>query len=649
MGRVWASQALGALLVWLAYYPLSLLQQAKERDDTYYWLRIHLAVCAAIGAWDLARAARGPPGSAPLRRGRPRARRSWPPSPCPSRCRTGGIRRAWISTSRGRSSRCPRSVTGPAAFLRGARAAPAPSSPGTSPPCAGCPPWPDRAVILARDFAVPRDYAARVRLNEALVRGGPGDPRVEAAALRGPLPPRHAGAPRRDLRRAPGRRSTPGPTSAASTSPAIPRRVRRHLRGEPAAVVILGPGGLLGLPPGRAQPYLDVAWWRDLLVLAALAAAVVRGARAARRRPRVRGPLRGAGRRVLGGRPGAALRRARRPADDSLGGRRGGRGMERAAATASWSASRPRPASWTLLARACPARPRPPDPDPAARWWSCPRAASPSPFCGAGARRVWPRSSGSAGATGALDALRGIGFVPAPLVAAAGLPPLGGHGGRGARRRPPARARARGRRPRRARRARLDRCSAVGGPSSDLADTLWALTLDSHLWLVLGAVGLRRTRDPAARRARGGRSAAGPHARGRRSGRRLGGRRASAASASCSRRRRRSTRSRPGWPRELAEPSRRALARWGLVPERLPSAALVALVLAGGFLAWWDPVRTDPIARASLEPVPDTLIDAMRWLRTNTRARRGHPGRRRLRGRGPRPRRPPRPARPRPC
>jgi hypothetical protein len=55
MGRVWASQALGALLVWLAYYPLSLLQQAKERDDTYYWLRIHLAVCAAIGAWDLAR------------------------------------------------------------------------------------------------------------------------------------------------------------------------------------------------------------------------------------------------------------------------------------------------------------------------------------------------------------------------------------------------------------------------------------------------------------------------------------------------------------------------------------------------------------------------------------------------------------------
>jgi hypothetical protein len=36
-------------------------------------------------------------------------------------------------------------------------------------------------VILARDFAVPRDYGARVRLSEALMRGGPGDPRAEAA------------------------------------------------------------------------------------------------------------------------------------------------------------------------------------------------------------------------------------------------------------------------------------------------------------------------------------------------------------------------------------------------------------------------------------------------------------------------------------
>ncbi|PYQ55720.1 MAG: hypothetical protein DMF78_01215, partial [Acidobacteria bacterium] len=55
LGRVLAAQTIGAVLVWLTYFPLSLLQQAKERDDTYYWLRIQLAVCAAIGAWDLAR------------------------------------------------------------------------------------------------------------------------------------------------------------------------------------------------------------------------------------------------------------------------------------------------------------------------------------------------------------------------------------------------------------------------------------------------------------------------------------------------------------------------------------------------------------------------------------------------------------------
>ena len=55
LGRLWSGQLLGALLVWLAYYPLSWMQQAKERDDAYYFLRFQLAVCAAIGAWDLAR------------------------------------------------------------------------------------------------------------------------------------------------------------------------------------------------------------------------------------------------------------------------------------------------------------------------------------------------------------------------------------------------------------------------------------------------------------------------------------------------------------------------------------------------------------------------------------------------------------------
>jgi hypothetical protein len=63
---------------------------------------------------------------------------------------------------------------------------------------------------------------------------------------------------------------------------------------------------------------------------------------------------------------------------------------------------------------------------------------------------------------------------------------------------------------------------------------------------------------------------------------------------------------------------RGAVARLGLAPDRLPQAVVVALVLAGGFLAWWDPVRTDPIARGSLEPMSETLMDTMQWLRTHT-------------------------------
>jgi len=54
LGRVWCGMALGALALWLAYYPLHLLQEAKERDDVYYWLRVQLALGAAVGAWDLA-------------------------------------------------------------------------------------------------------------------------------------------------------------------------------------------------------------------------------------------------------------------------------------------------------------------------------------------------------------------------------------------------------------------------------------------------------------------------------------------------------------------------------------------------------------------------------------------------------------------
>ena len=179
MGRVWATQAGGALLVWLAYYPLSLLQQAKERDDTYYWLRIHLAVCAAIGIWDLARRF---VAALDLR------------TLTPAHARAALVSALvlpftlpyWWSPARMDSyfarslEPLPAEVTSSAAFLRanaprGAVLAGDITAVRWMAALAGSP------VLLARDFAAPRDYVARVRLNEALLRGGPGDPRAEAA------------------------------------------------------------------------------------------------------------------------------------------------------------------------------------------------------------------------------------------------------------------------------------------------------------------------------------------------------------------------------------------------------------------------------------------------------------------------------------
>lgn len=179
MGRVWASQALGALLVWLTYYPLSLLQQAKERDDTYYWLRIHIAVCAAIGAWDLARRL---VGALDLRAF----------APAPARAALVAALALpftlpyWWSPARmdlyfARSLEpLPPEVTGPAAFLR-AHAPPGAVLAGDTTAVRWMSALAGSPVILARDFAAPRDYVARVGLNEALLRGGPGDPRVDAA------------------------------------------------------------------------------------------------------------------------------------------------------------------------------------------------------------------------------------------------------------------------------------------------------------------------------------------------------------------------------------------------------------------------------------------------------------------------------------
>lgn len=53
-GKLWASQVLGAHLIWWGYLILSALQRARERDEIYYWVRFLLAASAGVGAWDLA-------------------------------------------------------------------------------------------------------------------------------------------------------------------------------------------------------------------------------------------------------------------------------------------------------------------------------------------------------------------------------------------------------------------------------------------------------------------------------------------------------------------------------------------------------------------------------------------------------------------
>jgi hypothetical protein len=152
-------------------------------------------------------------------------------------------------------------------------------------------------------------------------------------------------------------------------------------------------------------------------------------------------------------------------------------------------------------------------------------------------------------------------------------------------------------------------------PSPGALQTLRWLTLDQGPWLPLGLFGLARSRDAAAR------------------GLVLGGGLALLAAVF-------------GAPLEAwaghalyrlgmllaaAEPVAalggvlgRALAghprlagrRWAPFP--LGLAALFAASVPGSFLAWWDPPRLDPVARASLAPLSPNLLGPMDWIRRET-------------------------------
>jgi len=51
---------------------------------------------------------------------------------------------------------------------------------------------------------------------------------------------------------------------------------------------------------------------------------------------------------------------------------------------------------------------------------------------------------------------------------------------------------------------------------------------------------------------------------------------------------------------------------------RLGLAALVAVLVPGSFLAWWNPVRLDPLAEASVYPHSSRIVAVAQWIRQNT-------------------------------
>jgi hypothetical protein len=379
--------------------------------------------------------------------------------------------------------------------------------------------------------------------------------------------------------------------------------------------VIVHPGGLIGLPAGVPSATYDLGWWRDLLVVVALAAAACEAR--ARRGAAVGFALLFA---VLAiGFWVAALARPHGvlvdpattlwAADVSVAGWAGGSerflaGEPRVGGLGAWLASRVRPDLVLLLPTLLPL-------------FVVPAAALAVAF-------LWRhRDAGLAailwvgGGTGALDALRGTGFLTGlwtrPRAAmlwvatAAAVLVVG-------RLRLPVPARV-------ALGVLVVAGGALLGPRGlalGPGDALLALTFDHHLWLLVGLAGLVRSRDPAAcalyaggslvvlMRALGGPGDAWAGASLARLGLVLG---ATAWLAEVG----------PTLaPARLPERTFRLSARLGLVAERLPSAAIVALVLAGGFLAWWDPPRTDPVAKESLEPVPEALLEAMEWMRART-------------------------------
>lgn len=187
LGRLWAAQAVAALLMWAGCLVLSELRLARELDEFYFWCRFVLAITAGAGAWDLARRLR-----CALR-----ARRTV--EPCRLALHVPRARLAvllaavllpvslpyWWDPLRmdpffpGSLTPLPPSVAAPTAWLA-AHSRPADVVAGDREYA----PWVSalaaRRVLLSARLNRPRDYAARDALETALVRGS--DPDATARA-----------------------------------------------------------------------------------------------------------------------------------------------------------------------------------------------------------------------------------------------------------------------------------------------------------------------------------------------------------------------------------------------------------------------------------------------------------------------------------
>jgi hypothetical protein len=171
LGRAWAAQAAGALALWLAFYPLSAIQLAKERDDLYYWLRVLAAVLAAAGAWDLARRA-----AEHLRGGWARlAAPEWRAAALALLALPWSVPYWWDPARMdlyfaGSREPLPASVTETAAAVAGRADALVAGDPVSARWIAALT---GRRVLLAQDFPAPSDWARRATLNERLLAGDP--------------------------------------------------------------------------------------------------------------------------------------------------------------------------------------------------------------------------------------------------------------------------------------------------------------------------------------------------------------------------------------------------------------------------------------------------------------------------------------------